>query len=53
MIHEFIVRVETNAGPDSDSDAHAQQVMEERIDYDEDYGFDYTISWEPKPKEAQ
>ena len=24
----------------------ADQVMNERLDFDEDYGFDYTIEWE-------
>lgn len=31
---------------EADTLEEAKQVMAERIDYDEDYGFEYRISWE-------
>jgi hypothetical protein len=42
MKYEFIVTVETEDIVD------ALQVMNERIDFEEDYGFEYTVEWEVK-----
>ena len=32
----------------TDTQEHADQVMAERVEHDEDYGFDYTIESYPK-----
>jgi len=42
MKYEFVVTVDT------DSEIHAVRAISERIDFDEDYGFSYTITWEVK-----
>lgn len=42
--HYYTVAVETD-DPDN-----ADEVMSERIYFDEDYGFDYRIDFEPQPK---
>ena len=39
MEYKFIVTIDT------DTSENACQVMSERLDYDEDYGFPYTIVW--------
>jgi len=40
----FMVTVEC------DDSVQAEQVINERIDYDEDYGFDYLIEWSYMPE---
>ena len=39
MEYKFIVAVE------AETLAQAQRVMQERIEYDEDYGFPYMLDW--------
>ena len=38
-VYRYVVTVEC------DSQEHADQVVSERIDHDEDYGFDYSLDW--------
>lgn len=33
---------------DAETQEQADQVMLERVGYDEDYGFDYSIKWDPQ-----
>jgi hypothetical protein len=40
--HEFVVTI---TGCDREA---AETVMTERIEHDEDYGFDYSIEWKSK-----
>jgi hypothetical protein len=42
-VFHFLVTVET------DTVEHAEQVMAERINPDEDYGFEYTVDWGAAP----
>lgn len=41
MLNEYIYIVTVTA----ETQEHANQVMAERIEPDEDYGFDYIIEW--------
>lgn len=43
MKHTFIVTV------DCEHYTHAHLVMANRLDYDEDYGFPYTVEWRDTP----
>jgi len=42
MKHTFIVEI------DAETYADAQVVMQERMEYDEDYGFPYSVDWKWK-----
>jgi hypothetical protein len=45
-------RFEYRVFVDTDTEEHATTVMNERIDIDEWYGFDYQIQWTSSPKES-